>query len=240
MLTSSWEQIRFSGVAGDESLATCDSSCTSCDNCLGGAAICTCTGSCNDGTSPVCRDDAAGPQCECDDGSDSAFTNFWGMFALAWVCCWFTRCARTRSCSAAGSDGQLSSRFRERQRERERREALLTHAVVAAAIAESRSPGNLQRHTPVVQAVPVQASAIQTPAPAVNATLLAVATVDQSVEAPPIAVQVAESSPGTRVLPDPGRDNVSMHTLGCARCGVQPPEPRGNFCANCGAPFGSE
>eukprot|EP01043_Picozoa_sp_COSAG02_P017460 COSAG02_NODE_792_length_17157_cov_6.602122_8_plen_163_part_00 len=162
------------------------------------------------------------------------------MFALCfWVCCWFVRCTRTRGCSTAGGAGQVSGRFHERQRERERREALLTRAMVAAAIAESRSLGSLQRHTPVVQAVPVQTSAAQTPEPAVNATLVTVATVDQSVEAPPMAVQVVESSPEAQVLPDLGRGDV-RNTLSCARCGVQPPEPSANFCANCGAPFGSE
>lgn len=240
--TASWEQVRFSEVGGDD-IATCDSSCTSCGSCLGGEAICTCRGSCDDGTSPVCQDDAAGPQCECDDGDDSIFTNFWGIFALAWVCCWIVRCARAGSCITTSSGGQVSNRFRERQIERERTETLLARAVVAAAIAQSNSAGNLQRHTPVVQAVPVSASPVApSPAPPVNATLVTVATVDLSMEvgsSPQMAVQIAEPAPDAQELPDAGRGD-GRHTLRCTHCGVQLLGPRENFCPNCGAPFGSE
>ena len=175
-------------------------------------------------------------QCECDDEDDQSlwYTNFWSLIAVMWLCCWVARCARRVCCTPPGSD----------QADRERREALLARAVMAAAIAASSSrvhaasTVNSEPDTPVVQAIPVHDSADATPAPldtAVHATLVTIATVDESVEAPPMAVPVAE--PATEAQAGRGAERSLSR---CTECGVLLEEPRGNFCRSCGVPFGSE
>ena len=54
-------QLRLLTVVAAED-GGCDSSCTSCDDCFGGTAVCTCTENCDDGTNPQCHDSVVGPQ----------------------------------------------------------------------------------------------------------------------------------------------------------------------------------
>lgn len=217
----------------------CDSSCTSCMNCFGGAEECTCAGGCDDGSSPQCVDGGAnGPQCECenedgDEEGDPVFTSVWGLFALMWTCCWIVRCTRAGHCRpSAASQSQVATRFRVRQAEREQQEALLAQAVIAIAGSSRRAlHGNSQPEAQVVQAVPVQPTAAPVHAIVVG--------VDESVDPAMSTVQVAE--PAVQgVLPQAIGASNGRHTLRCTQCRANTPQPSGNFCSNCGAAFGSE
>ena len=227
-------------VGADDNSVPCDSSCTSCMSCDGGTAYCTCTGTCVDGSSPTCSDDDGAPMCECDDGGgddDDDFSSFyWSWFIPALIMCWVIRClraaCRTQSGAGAGA-GATHARARAHNAQAQR-ERLLAQAIVAAAVADSARTAQIGRPMPdapvvVAQAVPVHAA----PPAAVEATVVSVAGVDQSVDSPAVAV-AAEPAMVAHALQQPS----SGYT--CRQCGKRAPEPRGNFCSGCGMAFGSE